>query len=276
MLCKLKSMVEPVADERVREQAAVTGRRREVLSLLQNATEPLTIAEIARRVGVHANTARFHLEALVERGRVERVEPAAAPDDPGTAQTGTPGPGRPALLFRALPGMDPEGPRNYQLLAGVLAGSIAGLPEATARAVDSGRAWGRQLARAQAPTGADPTDRLVEILDELGFAPDRRTGTEQIRLRHCAFLELVPEQSGVICPVHLGLMTGAMEVLSDDLTVDGLEPFVEPDLCVAHLGLSRPGQSLPSEPGPQSNQATPRLSPPATESVQNTESVQKH
>jgi hypothetical protein len=36
-------------------------------------------------------------------------------------------------------------------------------------------------------------------------------------------------------PVHLGLMRGAMETRGAPVAVDRLEPFVEPDPCLAHL-----------------------------------------
>jgi predicted ArsR family transcriptional regulator len=35
--------------------------------------------------------------------------------------------------------------------------------------------------------------------------------------------------------VHLGLMQGALTAMRAPVTVDRLDPFVEPDLCVAHL-----------------------------------------
>jgi len=203
------------------------GRRREVLAVLQRAVAPLSIVEIAERLGVHANTVRFHLDSLEERGRVERVAPPRSR------------PGRPALLFRARRGMDPDGPRNYQALAGVLAAGLAAEPDAEARATESGRAWGRQLvAQSSEPAaGGAPVDRLVDVLDELGFAPERREGDEQIGLHHCPFLELVDERSDVVCPLHLGLMQGYLAGLTDEAAVTALEPFVEPDLCLTHLSL---------------------------------------
>ena len=39
----------------------------------------------------------------------------------------------------------------------------------------------------------------------------------------------------LICSVHLGLMQGALTAMRAPVTVDRLDPFVEPDLCVAHL-----------------------------------------
>jgi predicted ArsR family transcriptional regulator len=198
-------------------------RRREVLRILRAAPEPLSINDIVSRLEVHPNTVRFHLQALVEQAQVERVEPDRR------------GPGRPPLLFRPVRGMDRTGPRRYRLLAELLATELATGPEPAARAVEAGRAWGRRQA---APRGrGDSVTRLVGLLDDVGFAPvPRREGDQaQIGLRHCPFLELAETGSRVVCLVHLGLMRGAMEAWRSPLTVDRLEPFVEPDLCLAHL-----------------------------------------
>ncbi|MBM7798113.1 putative ArsR family transcriptional regulator [Microlunatus panaciterrae] len=137
--------------------------------------------------------------------------------------------------------MDPTGPRHFRMLAEVLALSLAAEPEPSARAVEAGRAWGRRLG-SQAENGSDPSTseaaaRLLGMLDELGFAPEQRDtdGRSQIGLRHCPFLELAATTPQVVCPVHLGLMQGALEAWRAPVTVDRLDPFVEPDLCLAHL-----------------------------------------
>jgi len=128
---------------------------------------PMSIAEIAERLDVHPNTVRFHLESLVGTGQVEQVDGAPA------------GPGRPLLLFRAHPGMDPAGPRSYRLLAGILTGELAAAPDAEARAMDAGRACGAQLVDQAAPSGGFTDEqafaRLVGLLDDLGFAPEQRS-----------------------------------------------------------------------------------------------------
>ena len=187
----------------------------------------MSIGEVARQVGVHPNTVRFHLQSLLSSGQVERVDPPRAK------------PGRPPLMFRAHRGMDPAGPRNYQLLAEVLVTRMAADADSTAEAVDAGRAWGSRFTSAAAdePVGDEEqaTDRLVGVLDDLGFSPQRR-GAGQIGLNHCPFLDLVPAHIGVVCPVHLGLMQGAMAAMGATITVERLEPFVESDLCLAHLG----------------------------------------
>jgi hypothetical protein len=44
----------------------------------------------------------------------------------------------------------------------------------------------------------------------------------------------------VVCGLHLGLMRGAMTALRPSIGVERLEPFAEPDLCLAHLGTVDP------------------------------------
>ena len=188
----------------------------------------MSIVDIAEMLDVHPNTVRFHLDTLVSSGRVEQV----APDRHG--------PGRPALMFRATRRMDPGGPRHYRILAEILANGLAGDRDADARALAAGRAWGLQLkppprTTAGALVADESIDHLVGLLDDLGFAPERR-GDEQVGLRHCPFLELAESQKAVVCPIHLGLMQGALETWEAPVTVDRLDPFVEPDLCLAHLG----------------------------------------
>lgn len=213
--------------------APPVGRRLDVLRVLTAAAAPLSIAAIAAELGVHPNTVRLHLDVLVPQGRVEHVAP------------GRKRPGRPPLLFRAVPGMNPTGPRHYRLLAEILTASLATGPDPAARAAEAGRVWGRHLAPSIDAVGAaDPTERLVALLHELGFAPERRDsgGRPQIGLRHCPFLELAETRAQVVCPVHLGLMQGAMEAWGAPLTVDQLEAFVEPDLCLAHLAPAGAGR----------------------------------
>jgi predicted ArsR family transcriptional regulator len=205
-----------------------------VLRVLRATADPLSILAIADELGVHPNTVRFHLDTLLGEGLVEQVELSRK------------GPGRPPLMFRAIRQMDRGGTRHYRLLAEILTAAFAAERNPRARALAAGRAWGRRPDGAlpgppgNATTVDESIDHLVDALDELGFAPERREidGRHQIGLRHCPFLELVElaeNRTSVICPVHLGLMQGAMETWRAPVTVDRLEPFAEPDLCLAHL-----------------------------------------
>lgn len=194
----------------------------EVLAELRAAAGPLRIAEIAERLGVHPNTVRFHLGGLIERGQVERVE--AAPT----------GPGRPAQLFRAVPGMDPGGPRHYRLLAELLLADLAAHPHAAAWAADAGRAWGARLG-AEGARVEEPAQRLAELMADLGFAPEQPAAHDHIVLRHCPFLELAQQHPEVVCQVHLGMAQGLLAAWRAPIRAERLVPFAEPDRCLVQL-----------------------------------------
>ncbi|MGH3847883.1 MAG: helix-turn-helix domain-containing protein, partial [Pseudonocardiaceae bacterium] len=94
-------------------QLSLGESRARVLTALQDAGEPLGVSEVAERVGLHANTARFHLDALVEAGMVER------------AMEDREQPGRPRTLYTARPDGARAGQRSYRLLAEILTSYIA-------------------------------------------------------------------------------------------------------------------------------------------------------
>ena len=204
-------------------------RRRQVLRALRASPDPMSIVAIADVLGVHPNTVRFHLDSLVGDGQVEQVEP------------GRKGPGRPPLMFQAVRQMDRGGTRHYRLLAEILTAAFAAERDPRAKALAAGQAWGRKLDSlpVAATSAEDAIDHLIDVLDDLGFAPERRAtnGEEQVGLRHCPFLELAENRTSVVCPVHLGLMQGALEIWGAPVAVERLDAFVEPDLCLAHLKL---------------------------------------
>lgn len=209
--------------------AEVHGRRDQVLAILRAARDPLSINAIAERLGVHPNTVRFHLDGLVAAGRIEQLS--------GDID----GPGRPANVYRARREMDRNGPSNYRLLARIMTSRLAATERRpAAAAADLGRTWGPALIGEGFPvaaTRAVALTRLTNLLDDLGFQPEQANASRarQIRLRHCPFLDLVDDHADIVCALHLGLMQGALSALDAPVTVDQLDRFVEPDLCVAHV-----------------------------------------
>jgi predicted ArsR family transcriptional regulator len=216
-----------------RERCAA--RRQQVLAVIQHASAPMGVAEIAARVGIHVNTVRFHLAGLAAEGMVERLLGEAS------------GPGRPPVVYLARRGQALGEVRRYEVLAEMLLSHLAATGEAPA-AEAAGRAWGAHLVARPTPlhrvTGEEAVDRLAQLLAELDFAPEvvpagTASGAEGpehgIRLRHCPFLELADPHRHLVCALHLGLMRGALAELRAPVTVRDLEPFAEPTACLAHL-----------------------------------------
>ena len=208
-------------------RVAVEGRSAEVLAILRAAEHPMSTAEVSQACGLHVNTARLHLDGLAEEGLAERVTEAREV------------PGRPRVLYspRAVAG----GPRSYRLLAEMLAGLVASWKDAEPAALEVGRAWGRHLVERSVPSqrvdAAEATARMGRLLDGMGFRPELRPDAEgtEVRLHHCPFREVAEGHTDVVCSIHLGVMQGALTEQRVPLEVTGLQPFVTPSLCVAHL-----------------------------------------
>lgn len=204
--------------------------RSRVLAVLQDAGAPMAVGDVASRVRLHPNTARFHLDALVEAELAERH--TEEPDRPG----------RPRTLYAAQSASARAGQRSYRLLTQILAGYIAAhIPQPAQAAEQAGEEWGRYLADKPPPfrrTDAETAiGRLVGTLDDIGFAPESVESGEQrqILLHHCPFRETAIEHREVVCSIHLGLMHGLLAELDTTIDADRLDPFVEPNLCIAHL-----------------------------------------
>jgi predicted ArsR family transcriptional regulator len=213
-------------------RALAEPRRRALLDELRAAPDGLGVDELARRVGLHPNTVRGHLEVLREAALV-----SGDVDRRGAR-------GRPRMVYVAVAddvaGGEPRpADEGYRFLAEILLSCLLrGTDVPAEEARQAGRAWGRLLVerprpdeRVDAPGAAR---RLLRVLDERGFAPAQLPNGD-IALRRCPFLDLAAQRPDVVCAVHLGLMQGALHELDAPLEVSLLEPFVEPDRCVAHL-----------------------------------------
>jgi predicted ArsR family transcriptional regulator len=211
------------------ERVLADERRSQLVGELRSASGGLDAHELARRVGLHPNTVRWHLGVLQDAGAVSS-EPA-----PRASR------GRPRIVYR-LRAEAAGGTRGeYRLLATILTGTLAQSDDGGAAAERNGRAWGRYLVKRPLPlveTGDDEaTKEVAALLDEQGFAPETAEG--EIRMRRCPFLDLAEAQPEIVCAVHKGLISGALEELGSQLEVKGLDVLVEPNLCVVRLGRTK-------------------------------------
>jgi len=181
------------------DASAPLGRSRaRVLDVLRAAGSPLGVLQVADRTGLHPNTARFHLDALVEAGLASRAPQARS------------APGRPSITYQATGG-GPAGKRRYRLLAQMLTSLITGmLPQPERAATEAGREWGAYLTEPsppyRRPDAGEAIEKLAAVMAELGFAPQTEADGPQYRLRlhECPFLEVARQHQDVVCSLHLG------------------------------------------------------------------------
>ena len=205
--------------------------RVQILEVVQEAEAPLGARELATGVGLHVNTVRSHLRVLAEAGLVSARREARTR------------PGRPRVLYEATAeALDAPALASYRLLAQILASSLAGSErDPSAQAEEAGRVWGAHLVRKPPPftsTSREETiDEVVRLHEQYGFKPELRRAKSgrEIVLRRCPFQEVATTYQSVICPVHLGLIRGALAELGTGVEADRLQPFAEPGACVGHL-----------------------------------------
>lgn len=210
--------------------------RARVLEALQDSDAPLGVGEVAAAVGLHPNTARFHLDGLVQQRLAERT----------IEERDTPG--RPRALYAPVPGA-PAGRRSYRLLAQILTSYLASTSKHPEKAaLKAGEEWGHYLAERPAPfrrvDAAAATQELTATLDDIGFAPEPVIAgrKRQILLHHCPFREAAEQNREIVCTIHLGLMRGILGELDAPIDATRLDSFVKPDLCIAHLAGRGGGQ----------------------------------
>lgn len=210
---------------------ALSASRSALLETLRAQVEPTTLGALAHLAGLHQNTVREHLDALMARGLATRF---AAPSS---------GRGRPAWLYEAT-AVDPDAPTEYAGLASALAHAIhERSPAPVDDALAAGRGWGQELARRRGATrqrtATGARRKVVELLDDLGFAPETDARAGSVRLTRCPLLEAAHRYPDVVCGVHLGLALGALEAYGADPDGAALLPFAEPGACLLHLAARR-------------------------------------
>src|SRR6266545_1854840 len=185
--------------------------RVQILKVVQDAEAPLDARELGTRVGLHVNTVRSHLRVLAEAGLVSARREARTR------------PGRPRVLYEAT------------------AEPLDAPAPASARAEEAGRAWGAHLVDRPPPftsiSKEKTIDQVVRLHEGHGFSPELRRAPsgQEIVLKRCPFHEAATTYPTVICPLHLGLVRGALTALGTAVEADWLKPFAEPGACIAHM-----------------------------------------
>ncbi|OBB69441.1 metalloregulator ArsR/SmtB family transcription factor [Mycobacterium sp. 852014-50255_SCH5639931] len=221
-------------------------QRQRVLELVREHDGPVDAAELGARLGLHTTTVRFHLDALCTEGLVERTRITRA------------GVGRPRTGYCAV-----RERLDYRILAEILALELGDtVDKRRRRAEAAGRRWAERIteddphediAGQHVPHRLTPRKAAEErsavittVFDRMGFGPElvppeKSTPGNQrtIRLHSCPVRDMARDHPEVACALHQGLLqglAGPAESVGSGLAMHAeLEPFVEPELCLARV-----------------------------------------
>jgi len=204
--------------------------------------KPLSVESVAQKIGVHINTARFHLEALVGSGHAVRETEVRSQ------------PGRRRVLYKGKEIKTPIDPtQGYRLLATILTAEIAsGQPATDINMYEVGLEWGRYLTSRPAPHETvdemEVGTHILNKLDSMGFLPEFVTDPEpSIVVHHCPFMEWARHAPHVVCQMNCGIVNGSLEVLRSNRRIVEINMDQEADICVARMGSAAlaPQRSIP-------------------------------
>lgn len=261
-------------------ESPVRRRAVDLLANLQVQERGMTASELGEALGLHATTARFHLDQLEAAGLVESLFQRR-------------GVGRPRKVYRTPqpPLPSPEAGRPFTELSALLAEAWDGVGGARGRDLPTPEEAGRQwaLRRTGGARGAGPSDghgqgptpshtpgtwlgkvgAALDLLHVWGYLPELRTAdggrTAELTLVDCPFLELARDHPGVVCAMHRGLLRGALEAVGEPDTDVGLEPLVAPGRCRATVTTRTPfgAPSAHHDSHPDSGLSHPEAGPGA-------------
>ncbi len=197
------------------EAAALAHPSRRAVAEALGASGGLTVAELARRVDLHPNAVRQHLEVLQRAGVV--VSTPSAP----TGRRGRPSS---RYTLAAPHAVAAVGHRELVRL-------LLEFVRRSRTSEDEIEAFGWERGHGLV-AGEQGVDALVASMAGLGFAPeevtsegDRRSGQVDLRLRACPFKDAVLAEGGhLICALHRGLVRGALERIDDSAELAVFEP----------------------------------------------------
>lgn len=221
-----------------------------VLEAVEKAHRPLRAAHIAAMLGLHHNTVREHLEALVDDGFICVT---AVP----TGQRG-----RPALVYSATAPNPGEVLDSYLALLEAIADTLGAEQNAqtTARAI--GQQWARNTyAAAHADTSEEshaPDDQtrpepldtttnacdglepLIPSLVRMGFAPE--PAQSGITLKACPLITATRTPSALVCLMHEGFLNETLAQHGSERATNG-DHLVVTRMCPDGCRLAWAGSS---------------------------------
>ncbi|MHB1166564.1 MAG: helix-turn-helix transcriptional regulator [Candidatus Nanopelagicales bacterium] len=190
--------------------------RAAVLQFIEAADDAVRVEQIAEAVGLHANTIRGHLDALLASGRITRVA-----DQRPTR-------GRPHWLYSTTASA------SIRQLAEALDAELerASAPDVARLAAATWAEIGPDVR--PAGTIEEAVNLATQALTDFGFGAVRNPVGDQITLSACPYGSLVHKHP-VICDIHAELLGEVLARTGQPVTLARLDVFPRPGLCTARL-----------------------------------------
>ena len=191
--------------------------RARLFALLGELKRPAGTVELAKRLELHPNGIRIHLERMEQAGLVQRTQvrqPRGRPPDEWR------------IASQARPGG--SAPRGYQDLGRWLARALRAGARGSVGMEATGRQIGRELAPGDAPASAESFETSLAAL---GFQPtiERRDADRAtFCLGNCPYRDAVNENQPAICALHKGITRGLLDALAPDAKLTAFVPH-DPD-----------------------------------------------
>lgn len=178
--------------------------RARLFGLLSELRRPAGTEELAKRLGLHPNGVRLHLERMRKAGLVVRERERIQR-------------GRPRDMWSVAPDARPAGhaPTAYDDLALWLARVVSKGGRGARGVEKAGRQIGHELITADGAVRS-PERRLHSTLAAMGFQPQRIVEGDRLtyRLCNCPYRDVARRDRPVVCGLHRGITQGLIDAVS--------------------------------------------------------------
>lgn len=205
------------------EALQLSPKQRTVLDALGEFPNGARVTEIAQTLNMHANTARGHLDELVEKNAIFRTT------------TSSHGRGRPSLIYKLRIPDNRAVAKEYLTLISVIADHIASDDPEQAKILARriGNDWAHRMIDEGFSTSTfeEAVNSLSNHCREMGFDPiitHKKHETEQVNLclRSCPFVKNNGELVSFACEIHQGMLelqrdTAPLKIILEPLRSNG-------------------------------------------------------
>ena len=218
----------------LRALAGLSAAQQTLLAEISRHSQPVTVAALAEGMGLHQNSVRDSLTALVDNGLVART------------RRPTVGRGRPSWGYESVaPAQAAALSREFADVCDAVAEHLAStVPDPESAARDIGARWGRRMMDLLPETDDDPADEsLVEVeagriralMSSLGYQARADERPELLTLHQCPLRTEGNVPVPLVCQMHRGMLDEMLGTLSGGRVEGTLTRLAGPDFCTIEL-----------------------------------------